>query len=261
MHAGAAALALLGVAARGQDALSTAPAVELPPDVQAALADVADFTLNFDQPGFYAVLRFVAHHPTPPGFAQPALEIDEWATLAERPADLRGRAVTVTGVVGRNKSPYTLNAAPDVGYVWQLELHAADQPLACTLILAEDAGDIPLGATVTVTGYFVMMRRYLDARGVARPAALIVAPGPTTVSRAAPQVGGVRPVDWWWLGGALVVGLVVALVLMRRQGRRGRTDPATLHARKPAPMNLADDLAEWTDNAGAEPPQDPRDDH
>jgi len=223
---------------------------ELPADVRTALGATQDFAFNFDQPGFYAVLDFVKRSPRSPGTTQTPLDVSDWRDLLERPGEFRGRPVTVTGVVGRNKAPYTLPARPELGQLWQLELQRADQPLTCTLILTENAADIPLGAVLRVTGYFVMTRSYHGASGRVQQAALIIAPGPTSIERAAPRVAA-GALDWRWLVGAIVVGLVVTIVLLRWT-RGQRHEYATPHARHEAPMNLADDLAAWAECEGPE---------
>lgn len=227
---------------------------ELPADVRAALAATQDLAFNFDQPGFYAVLDFVKHSPRSPGTTQPPLEVTDWRDLLERPGEFRGRPVTVSGVVGRNKAPYALPARPEVGQLWQLELQRSDQPLTCTLILTESAADIPLGATLGVTGYFVMTRSYHGASGRVQQAALIIAPGPTAIERVAPRVAA-NMLDWRWIVGAIVVALAVTIVLLRWT-RGQRHEYATPHARHEAPMNLADELAAWAEREGPAPSVD-----
>lgn len=229
------------------------PAWELPEAVRAALANTQDFAFNFDQPGFYAVAAFVRGSPRSPGFAQVPLEVEDWRDLLERPSDFRGRPVTIEGRVGRNKDPYTLHVRPELGQVTQLELFRRDQPLACTVILTTPAADIPVGATVRVTGYFVMIRQYHGPAGRAQQAALVVAPGPSRIDLAAARRGAANLTDWRWMAGAAVLGLVIAVVLVRRAGRAARRDVRELRASRNAPVNLADDLARWADR---EPPDD-----
>ncbi|MEW6249433.1 MAG: hypothetical protein AB1716_02220, partial [Planctomycetota bacterium] len=201
-------------------ATASAPAEvwELPADARAALAHIQDGAFNFDQPGFYAVLEFVKRSPQSPGFAQTPIVIADWRDLAERPADFRGRPVTIRGRVGRNKAPYGLHSRPELGLLSQLELRPAGDagwpaegshvagaqppggdnssdanlPLSATLILTEPAADIPLDAVITVTGYFVMLRsyhgppqRYGGASQRVHQAVLLVAPGPTVIERTA----------------------------------------------------------------------------
>jgi hypothetical protein len=237
-------------AARAQESLP-APRVgstsELPPEVQVALRSTQDLAFNFDQPGFYALVRWVQQMPHSPGFAQAPVEVTNWQDLLERPADFRGRVVTITGVVGRNKVPYTLRSAPDIAPLSQLELHQPDQPLACTAILTQAATDIPLGTTVRITGYFLMVRQYYeDARHV-RQAALVIAPGPTELSRAQPLAGGEydNPLDWRWVLAAIGLGLLITILLLRWNARAPRTELRDLHASHAAPTSLAEDLAQW----------------
>lgn len=239
-------------ATRPAVAQSTQPATagsagwELPADVRAALAQTEDFAFNFDQPGFYAVLEQVKHSRFSPGHTQAPIEIEDWRDLLERPNEFRGRPVTVSGSIGRNKAPYTLPTHPELGPLWQIELRRPDQPLTCTLILTEDAADLPLNANVAVTGYFVMIRQYHGPSKRVHQSALLVAPGPTEVGKtvARPNAG---KLDWEWMALAVLLGLIVTVVLLRRSGRRGRPDFRSLRARQEAPMNLADDLAEWAD--------------
>lgn len=232
---------------------NSGPAWELPEEVRAALADTRDFAFNFDQPGFYAVATFVRGSPRSPGFAQVPLEVEDWRDLLERPSDFRGRPVTIEGRVGRNKDPYTLHARPELGQVTQLELFRPDQPLACTVLLTTPAADVPVGATLRVTGYFVMIRQYHGPAGRVQQAALVVAPGPSRIDLAAARRGAVNLADWRWMAGAAVLGLVIAVVLVRRAGRAVRRDLRELRARRNAPVSLADDLARWADR---EPPDD-----
>jgi hypothetical protein len=220
---------------------------ELPDAVRVVLAQTQDFAFSFDQPGFYAVLAYVRHSPHSPGFAQRPIVVTDWRDLLERPSDFRGRPVTITGVVGHNKAPYVLESRPELGEVTQLELQRADQPLTCTLILTESAGDIPLNATLTATGYFVMIRDYYGPSKRAQQAALIVAAGPTVVERSAQREAATGLLDWRWIAGAVAAGLVITLVLIWRASVAGRRDYGSLRASHEAPVNLADDLATWAE--------------
>ena len=233
---------------------SAASEPELPAEVRAALAVTQDFSFNFDQPGFYAVLEFVKRSPRSPGFVQPPVLVEDWRDLLERPGDFRGRTVTIEGVVGRNRDPYTLESRRDLGQLWQLELRRDDQPLVCTLVLTESAADVPLGASLTATGYFVMIRAYYDAGKRVRHAVLLVAPGPTAISRVAPGRTSAGGLDWRWVAGAVAVGAVVTLVLLRWSAGQRRRDVRTLRASREAPVSLADDLARWAE-------REHRDDH
>lgn len=227
---------------------------ELPEEVRAALAQTQDFAFNFDQPGFYAVLAYVKRSPHAPGFGQTPIEVPDWRDLLERPSGFRGRPVTVTGIVGRNKAPYVLENHPELGPVAQLELWRADQALTCTLIFTESVGDIPLNATLTVTGYFVMIRDYYSAAKRVQQAALLVAAGPSMIDRRVPRAAPLGPLDWRWVAGAAVLGLLITFVLLRRSSSAGRRDYRTLRASQEAPTSLADDLARWADR---ERPDDP----
>jgi hypothetical protein len=232
-------------------AQTTAPAhsppPELPEEVHAALERVEDFSFSFAQPGFYAVLEYLKTTRDSPGHARPPVEVDDWTALLERPADFRGLPVTIEGVVGRNKAwRFEQEAHRHLGPVWQLELWHRDQPIAATVILTNDASDIPLGATIRVTGYFVMMRQYASRTARIHQAALLVARGPTIVSRpvARTHTGSTSS----WIVALLVAataGLVVVWVLLRRSVARSRTATQMPRASHAAPVSLADDLAAW----------------
>jgi hypothetical protein len=210
------------------------------------LDQTEDFVADFDRPGFYAVLEHVAGHPHSPGHTQTPIEVRDWRVFMERPNSLRGCPVTIEGIVGRNKAPYVLPRAPHLGEITQLELHRPDQPLACTVIVPQDASDIPVQSTIRLTGYFVLVRQYPDRSGHEQYAALLITPGPTGISRIVP---GPAEIDrrWIWILGAIVVGLLVAILLLRRASRTGRRDVRTLRAAHDAPARLAEDLAAWAD--------------
>jgi hypothetical protein len=240
---------LTAAAAVGQD--SRPVDAELPPAVRAALDQTENGCFNFAQPGFYAVVDFVRHCPHSPGFRETPLAVHNWHDLLERALDLRGRVVTITGTVGRNKDPYTLQTHPELGPLCQLELHRPDQPITCTIICTENAAAVPVGAELEITGYFVMIRRYLGPSQRQQQAALIVAPGPSVISLAAPRATDPGTLDWRWMMSAVVAGILVTLWLLRWSRRAAHRDPHTLRAERTAPMNLADDLADW---AASEPP-------
>ncbi len=225
----------------------SAPVVdwELPADIRAALAQTRDFAFDFHQPGFYAVLEFVKNDPRSPGFAEQPINVADWRDLLERPSDFRGHPITIEGVVGSNRDPYALINRPQLGQLWQIQLQRDGQPLTCTLVFTQNSADIPLGAALTVTGYFIMIRQYHDRFGQARPAALFVAPGPTAITYGAPPMANRNQFDWRWMAGAVVVGLLITGFLMRRASRWSRRDPHVPRARHATPMNLADDLSEW----------------
>ncbi len=220
---------------------------ELPDEVRVALARTQDFAFHFDQPGFYAVLEYVKRSPHSPGSVQMPVQVTDWRDLLERPNDFRGRPVTVTGTVGHNKDPYVLESHRELGLVTQIELERGDQPLTCTLIFTEGAADVPLKATLTATGYFVMVRNYYGSSKRVQQAALIVAAGPTTIDRAAPRAAASGLPDWRWIAAAIAAGLVITLLLLWRATVSGRRDYRGLRARQEAPTSLADDLAQWAE--------------
>ena len=222
-----------------------AGAEELPERIITLLNNVEDFSYDFDLPAYYALFEFVQHSPQPPGFAREPIVANDWRELIERPADFRGLPITIEGVIGRNKDPYTHSRHPELGQVWQVELRRHDQSTSCTVIFTSDVSDLPLGATIRVTGYFVKINSYPTKSGTPGLAALLVAPGPTEVSRPAPATS--QGLDWRWMTVAIVVALVVTVILLRRSTRPARHDASSLRASHAAPLNLADDLADWAE--------------
>jgi len=216
---------------------------ELPAAVRAKLADIEDFAFDYDNPGYYALLEFVKHSTHSPGFAVPPIDVPDWREIVERPSAFRGLPITIEGVVGRNKNPYKNRGHEDLGFVWQVELSRPNEPISCTVIFTDDASDLPLGATIQVTGYFVQVRRIASNSPQPQLALLLVAQGPSQVSQPAPRKDAT--IDWRWPVGAVVLGLVVAIVMLRRAGGHERTDLHTLRASHEAPLNLAEDLEQW----------------
>jgi len=229
-----------------QPASATSRSAELPADVLAALEAVEDFSFNFDHPAFYALLEHVKSSALSPGHAREPVEIEDWRILLERPADFRGEPITIEGVVGHNRAwRHLRDEHRRLGTVWQLELKRGDQPIACTVILTHEASDIPLDATIRVTGYFVMIRQYYSETNRVQQAALLVAQAPTLIARdvaGAPRSPRSR---WVWLVIVATGGLLAAWILLRRSTAGGPRDPRTLHAERSAPVSLADDLAAW----------------
>lgn len=225
----------------------------LPEDVRAALRGVADFTYDFAQPGYYALLEFAKRTGGVGGPQQLALAVDDWRVLLERPADFRGQLLELEGIVGRNKDPYTHAARPELGPVWQVELRQPGQPLACTVIFTNDVTDLPLGARVRLRGWFVKINRFPASGGKEGLSALIISPGPLMVSTE--QAAGQREVvDWRWLLAAVIVGLAVAVYLMWRAGRPTRSGVEQLRTLYESPEDLREELSAW-EKSGAEPHQ------
>ncbi len=227
--------------------------MELPAQILAHLDLVQDFTLNFDQLGFYAVVEHVRNSPHAPGDAQTPIGVDDWRRLLEQPEAFRGCAVTISGRVGRNKDPYVLPRFPELGQLGQIELQRDDMPLTCTAICTGDVTDVPVGATVELAGYFIMIRQYHGAAGRLHQAALLVTPGVSSITRAVPaaSVSASAGRILWGFIGAAIVGVVITIVLLRRARVWGRHDVHTLRSSRPAPLNLADDLADWAGREGA----------
>ncbi|HUU98337.1 MAG TPA: hypothetical protein VM487_21605 [Phycisphaerae bacterium] len=244
-----------------QPASTTSRSAELPADVLAALEGVEDFSFNFDHPAVYGLLEYLQNSPLSPGHTREPIEIEDWHVLLERPSDFRGEPVMVGGVVEHNRPwEYVGTAHPELGTVWQLELSRPDQPIACTVILTHDASDIPLGATIRVTGYFVMIRQYYSETNRVRQAALLVAQAPTLIARDVAGAPRSPRSGWVWLVIVVTAGLLAAWILLRRSTAGGPRDPRTLHAERSAPVSLADDLATWAakdDTASADKAEQP----
>ena len=226
---------------------TTAPAEELPGELLALLGTIEDFTYDFDHPGYYALFEFVQRNPLAPGFAVEPVVVEDWRVLLERPGDFRGRPITVTGIIGRNKDPYTHPRYPQLGQAWQVELRRLDQATTCTVIFTNDVSDLPVGATIRVTGYFVKINRYPTQSARPGLAALLIAPGPIEVSSAIPPRATQNGLDWRWMIAAIIVALAATLYLFRRSRQVARHDVHTLRASHGAPLSLADDLAEWAE--------------
>lgn len=232
---------LLGAGARPA---SAQPHSELSADVVEALQRVEDFTLHFDQDGVYSLIDSVRDSEQPPGHSVEPIRIDNWRDLLERPGDFRGLPITVQGVVGHNRAWRRANSTSDEP-VWQIELSSANQPIACTILLTSDVSDVPIGATMNVTGYFAMIRRYYTSNNAVREAALLVAQGPTFIAQASTtQVGGG---SWTTLIVAMTAGLLFAWWLLRRTIGHRQHDLHQLHATRSAPLDLSEDLQRWAD--------------
>jgi hypothetical protein len=226
----------------------------LAPSASAADLTAEDFAFNYDQPAFYTLLERLRTDPVfPPPDVTPAA-LPDWAAALARPSDFRGQAVTITGVLGRNKDSFRLLQRPDLGELTQLELSAPGQPVTATVICTSDVADLPIGATVELTGYFVMARSYYTAKKRVAHGLVLVSPGPTSVSLPAPPSPAAIPREMWIaLAGTLALAGVITVILLRRAGRTTRILPADLHATEPAPFSLADELAKLTPPAENEP--------
>lgn len=225
----------------------------LPPETQEALEAVEDFSFSFDSPGFRRLITHLKTRQPALDTVQTPLEIDDWTTLLERPADFRGLPITIDGIVGRNKvwrfEDPTLRA---LGPLWQLELWHPDQPITATVILTLDAADVPLGATIRVSGHFVMIRQYYSDTDRVRQAALIAGLAPTMISRS--ESKPLRNELRHTIGviAALAVGLLLAWWILRRATRTRRVVSMPQPApRTPAPFSVADDLAAWAESGDA----------
>jgi hypothetical protein len=220
--------------------------VDLPAALTALLAQIADNRPNFDHPAYYALVRFVRDSDTPPEALAPQRPLSDWSMLAERPSEYRGSLITIRGTIGRNKSHRYTGRHADLGQLWQLELSRSGQAMSMTVICTDDVGDLPINGEIVISGYYLMLRQYQTTSGKTRYGGLMVARGPTSVATGSerPAQRRIRPELWI---GSIVIGLLIAVVLMRRGQRSVQPrDIHSLRAEHGAPVNLADDLAEWS---------------
>lgn len=229
---------LITPSAVARDPDGDAPPFQLPEELQAMLAEVVDEQRRFDVPAFYALLRHVREQvpPTVVGndrddssaeSATASREIDDWRAFTERPSDFRGRWVTIEGRIGRNKR-YTLDGHPDVGTLGQLELTDAALPLPLTVVTPSDTLSLPVQSRVRVSGYFLLVRSYLDTKQTARHAPLIVAPRWAISVLETPSVPVER--DYSMLVYAASGGLLAGFLLLRLARRGARARPRGIDA-------------------------------
>ena len=240
-------------------AQTSAPASHdaLPADIAAGLQSLEDDAFHFDQPGFYQLLAYVNTQVRPISAPTP---IADWRTFIERPSDLRGVPVEIEGLVGRSKKWRPLRAEYEsIGPVWQVELTRRDQPIACTLILTEPADDVPIGATIRVSGYFAMIRQYYGPSNRPQRAALLVGQAPTEIITTGPAPtdrGGSQLIQV----AVLCAGLLIVWFFLRRRTHSRPHASGELHAEHAAPFSVADDAQAWAldeetaRNAGSSPP-------
>lgn len=217
----------------------------LPDDLIALLAAVKDGRPNFDVPAYYALVRYVQQGTTPPELIAPAEPLANWSDLADQPSEYRGKVITIRGLVGRNKSHRYLGEHADLGQVWQLELRAPGQPMSMTVICTDDVSDVPIDGEIVISGYFLMLRQFQTASGKIRYGGLMIAGGPTRISTGTPLPPQREGQLELWIG-AVAAGLLVAFLLIRRRQRGSVHDIRSLRSENPAPLSLADDLAEWS---------------
>lgn len=229
--------------------------VDLPAALTALLAQVVDNRPNFDHPAYYELVRFVRESAAPPEAIAPQHPINDWTLLAERPSEFRGELVTIRGTIGRNKSHRYTGQYAELGQLWQLELSSNDQPMSMTVICTDDVSDLPIHGEIIISGYYLMLRQYQTTSGKTRYGGLMVARGPTSVATGSDLPAQRRTRPELWIG-SIVIGLLIAVVLMRRGHRSGQPrDIHSLRAEQRAPINLADDLAEWSKRDLPESPE------
>ncbi len=229
----------------------------LPAAVLAALSATQDFTFSYAQPGFYALLTHMRadpqFDPAVPATTTAPAPLSDWRALLERPADHRGQLVTIEGVLRhstawRHQQPQ--HAA--LGTLWELQVTRPDQPIVCKLILTEDAADIPLEATLRVTGVFIAIQHYYSETNQLRPAAVLIARGPSqvTTTGASPAAGAG---DWSRTAGLLaagIAGLTLVWLLLRRSAGRMHAGE-TPHATRAPAVSLAHELDAWAQSEAA----------
>lgn len=255
-------LAIAGCAVRSAPAQSATSAAivsgaaHLPEYVTSELAKLQDFSFSYAQPGFYALLEHIKQAGVT-GEAEAPLAIERWTDLLERSADYRGRAITISGVIGRNTPWQLLNERfRDIGPVWELQLRNPNQPILCKCILIGDASDLPIGAAVTVTGRFVMNQQYYGESKRLSQAALMIGVGPSVVIQdAAHEHAGISSTPSSALIISIGAGLLIAYLILRRVARPRAIPLEALQTPHPAPFSLSDDLARWA----ASTDEDPRD--
>ncbi len=229
----------------------------LPAELQALLEQVQDFSFDFDEPAFYALVAHLQRGPA--GNDPPSVPLDRWATLLERPRDYRGRRIAVAGRVGRN-SAYVLRSASagGLGPVWQVELHRSDEPVACTVVFTQDASDLPIGAWIDVSGYFLKVRQYHSGSNRVRQAVLLVARAPSAIEQASRTAAFSASAALYWIAAGVLAALLVLWILLRQSAARPRHVVQTLRAQRAAPLHLADDLKDWAETDDATPERPPQ---
>jgi hypothetical protein len=116
--------------------------------------------------------------------------------------------------------------------------------VACTVILARPADDLPIGAQVRVSGYFVMVRQYYSASQRVQQALLIVARAPVEVAVMGSAARPRQRDPWPWLA-ATAAGLLLAWMVLRRAAPGAVAGDRVLRARGPAPESAAAEFQEW----------------
>lgn len=217
-----------------------------------------DFEFNYDQPAFYALLQRMREQSAfPPAGVEPR-DVNDWREFLARPADFRGQIVRITGTLGRNKDSFRLLQRPDLGSLTQLELERAGNAVTATVVCTQDVADLPVGALLEVVGYFVLVRNYhTDSRRVAQ-SAVIVAPGPVSVSTAAAPARTQTVPSGLWIGLAvtLVAALAITWLLIRRAVRTPPMGLSGLQATEAAPFQITNDDESFT-KPGDEPSNEP----
>lgn len=228
------------------------PAAELPAAIMQSLSEIEDFLLSVESEGYYALLEFVRNSGFDPGDKRGALEIADWQELLDRPKAYRGEPITIEGIVGRHRSWRIRDAEilKRIGTVWELDLRHTEfgYPISATVFLTGNADEIGIDSTIQITGYFVMVQQYPRSNKTLGQKIVLIAKGPTMVSRAAPPVPQVRDEKRWiWGGAAVMAALLVVWIIVRGSAKGGRTDIYGLSATRRASMDLSDDLEEWAD--------------
>ncbi|MEE8170005.1 MAG: hypothetical protein V3T70_05605 [Phycisphaerae bacterium] len=246
----AAAAALSAHVATGQSPVGDAQPTEPNLDAGARLlADVEDFTPNFDDAAFYWLIERIRDFDDETHFRVAADEPPvAWSFLTQRPGEFRGQLVRVEGIV-ESSVGYRIERAgwEDAGAVHQTTLSVDGTPRFFTIISVADDQPAPLRARVRTKGYFLKVHGFMSENGGTGYAPLIVAhhlellaepPGRSTTQPGSRLLGG--PYAPIWFGTAV---LAIVWLLLRRSIRTRPTHRARPDRRRDATAS-ADDF-DW----------------
>lgn len=180
-----------------------------------ALTATTDYAFDYAQPGFYAMLDHLREAPLAPP-CDAAQNIADWRMLLDRSSQFRGVPVIIEGVIRRNSSwKHTRPEQEKYGAVWELQLQNADQPLIAKVILTDNADDLPIGASIRVCAYFLMIQQYYSETNHLRQAAILVGRAPSAVISTTPVAPPTKSLALPALI-AIAVGGLLAWWLIRR---------------------------------------------
>lgn len=244
-------IVVLAEAAWGQPPRGNPGPVESQTDADYArclklLEGVHDNVYSFDDPAFYCFRNYVRDDPRSDRYDVRETDVlVPWQFLLERPSDYRGRLVALEGRLLKRHPPYELTNRRGGGAWYQCELGHPDTRAACTVVLIEDPGAIPLQATVRVKGFFIKVRGYQAKSGKTAAGPLLVGRRLESVSGTGGASGGrLEPIGegryTWLIAGTAALALVW-LVL-----RRGlRAAPPRFTARGPRREKESPEDFDW----------------